>query len=387
MNFRPVNTYTGPDGCLYIIDMYRGIIQESTWAQPGSFLYYQIISKGLDKNIGRGRIYRLVHKDMPRGKRPALLDASTDDLVSYLGHSNGWWRDNAQRELIIRGDQSVITKLKEKATSATNTIERLHALWTLEGLNALDKQTIITLLDDRDTQILKSAIRLAEPLAKETDAEVLNKLEALSNNKSRDVRSQLLLSLSQVQTTQPMAIVKKVINATPNDPLMLGIQSSLQKTDEARRFGYTLSSVEPQVRQSIIEGARIFRSVCASCHGPEGMGLPSETAPPLISKFKLIEYKDEVIKIMLHGVKGPIDGRTYTEQMIPMGINSDEWIASVLSYVRYDLCMRSFPQMGQGYINWVVVTPDQVKNIRELNRDRKVPWTWDELHEKRKRAD
>jgi hypothetical protein len=106
----------------------------------------------------------------------------------------------------------------------------------------------------------------------------------------------------------------------------------------------------------------------------------------LISKFKLIEYKDEVIKIMLHGLKGPVDGRSYTDQMVPMGANSDEWIASVLSYVRYDLSMRSFPQMGQGYINWVIVTPAQVKSVRELNDGREVPWTWEEMLEARKRA-
>ena len=97
MNFRPINTYTGPDGCLYIVDMYRGIIQESTWAQPGSFLYDQIINKGLNKNIKRGRIYRLVYDGMPRGEYPNMLDEPASQLVSYLDHPNGWWRDNAQK--------------------------------------------------------------------------------------------------------------------------------------------------------------------------------------------------------------------------------------------------------------------------------------------------
>jgi hypothetical protein len=120
-------------------------------------------------------------------------------------------------------------------------------------------------------------------------------------------------------------------------------------------------------------------------HGPEGQGLPTNIAPPLISKFKLIENRDEVIKIMLHGLKGPVDGQNYIEEMAPMGSNTDEWIASVLNYVRYDLCMRSFPQMNQGYLNWVIITPEQVKNIRDQNPDRKQPWTWKELIEEKKR--
>jgi glucose/arabinose dehydrogenase len=386
MNFRPVNTYTGPDGCLYIVDMYRGIIQESTWAQPGSFLYDQIISKGLDKNIRRGRIYRLVYDGMQRGEKPALLDASLNQLISYLSHPNGWWRDNAQRELVIRGDQSIIPTLKEKAAS-NNTLERLHALWTLEGLDALDKEIIIDALDARDVQVLKAAVRLSEPLINASDKEVLEKLEKLSRHSSRDVRSQVLLSLGGSEAGDQKEIVQKILDDSPDDPLFNGIQASLLQTENDKKYGYKLSSLEPNVRKSIIEGAGIFRSMCASCHGPEGRGLATGIAPPLISKFKLIEYKDEVIKIMLHGLKGPVDGQAYNEHMVAMGANSDEWIASVLSYVRYDLCMRSFPKMGQGYINWVIVTPDQVKNVREHNRNRKVPWTWDELREARKRAE
>ena len=62
MNFRPVNMATGPDGCLYIVDMYRGIIQESNWTREGSFLRPVIMRENLDKNFGRGRIYRLVYE-------------------------------------------------------------------------------------------------------------------------------------------------------------------------------------------------------------------------------------------------------------------------------------------------------------------------------------
>jgi mono/diheme cytochrome c family protein len=314
-----------------------------------------------------------------------LLDATGSDLVSYLNHPNGWWRDNAQKELIVRGDLSVIPLLKKKANSSSGVVERLHALWTLEGLKALDKEVLLDALDDKEVQVIKSGIRLSEPWIDQSDNEVLMMLHKLSSHNSRDVRSQLLLSLSGSKARQAKSIVQKIVEESPDDPLLTAIQSSLQKTKEARKYGYRLSSLAPQVRQSIVEGALIFRSSCAPCHGPEGQGLPTDVAPPLISKFKLIEYKEEVIKIMLHGLKGPVDGRLYPEQMVPMGTNSDEWIASVLSYVRYDLCMRSFPQMGEGYVNWVTVTPAQVKGIRELYLDRKVPWTWEELFEERNR--
>ncbi len=382
MNFRPVNTYTCPDGSLYIVDMYRGIIQESTWAQPGSFLYDQILSKGLHKNIRHGRIYRLVYDGISRGENPNMLNAEASQLVLYLDHPNGWWRDNAQKELIVRGDKSVISMLKEKAMgpdASPHITGRLHALWTLEGLDALDKETLLSALKDKEVQILKAAIRMSEPWLEKSDAEVMTAIEHLASHASRDVQSQLLLSLSRSDAQGSKAIVQKILEKETDDELLTGIMASLKKTEDARHLGYKLVGLRPEARQSVIEGATIFNSLCISCHGPEGQGLQTNIAPPLISKFKLIENRDEVIKIMLHGLTGPVDGQTYTDPMPPMGTNTDEWIASVLNYVRYDLCMRSFPQMNEGYLNWVIITPEQVKNIREKNPGRKTPWTWNEM--------
>ena len=76
MNFRPVNTYTGPDGCLYIVDMNRGIIQEGEWTKADSYLRPQIRRLGLDKNKQYGRIYRLVYDSMQPGPKPHMLDES-----------------------------------------------------------------------------------------------------------------------------------------------------------------------------------------------------------------------------------------------------------------------------------------------------------------------
>ncbi|MCA8966775.1 MAG: protein containing Coagulation factor 5/8 type, partial [Planctomycetes bacterium] len=105
-NFRPVNMYTAPDGTLYIVDMYRGIIQEGNWVQKGSYLRGVVQQYGLDRNIGRGRIYRLVHDGYTRGPRPRMLDESAAELVAHLGHPNGWWRDTAQKLIVLRGDRS-----------------------------------------------------------------------------------------------------------------------------------------------------------------------------------------------------------------------------------------------------------------------------------------
>src|SRR4051812_19376251 len=104
--FRPVNLYTGPDGCLYIADLYRGILQHKLYIT--SFLRKQMLDRGLDKGLGLGRIYRVVSEAKPPGPSPKLAKASSADLIRALSHANGWWRDNAQRLLVDRKDPAAL---------------------------------------------------------------------------------------------------------------------------------------------------------------------------------------------------------------------------------------------------------------------------------------
>ena len=384
MNFRPVNTCTGPDGCLYIVDMYRGIIQESAWAQPGSYLYSQILNKELNRNIKNGRIYRVIYDGIKPGPPPRMLDASVDQLVKFLDHPNGWWRDNAQREIIVRRDKSVVPVLLqmaagEKASDVNppSRIARLHALWTLEGLGEISEKIILKSLRDPDTQIRKAAVRLTEPYLNR--ANVLSALQNMTSDRSHDVLGQLMLSLSAFKSKETDLLSQKIVDQKEGNELLKRIKQSIQKNDEAKRYGYKLVSLTENDRKLVIDGAIIFKTLCPTCHGPDGEGLPTKIAPPLVSKFKLIEQKEGLIKIMLHGLTGPVDGIQYNDIMPAMGNNSDAWIAAVLTYVRYDLGMRSFPKVSEGFINWVVVQPAQVKKIRDQYAGRTKPWTWEEI--------
>jgi hypothetical protein len=139
--FRPVNLYTAPDGTLYIVDLYRGILQHQIYLT--TYLKNQSLARQLDKGNGLGRIYRVVADGKKPGAKPQMSKDSSADLVKYLSHPNGWWRDTAQRLLIERNDDSVISELRKIASSpdAEGSLGRLHALWTLEGMNALDAPT------------------------------------------------------------------------------------------------------------------------------------------------------------------------------------------------------------------------------------------------------
>ncbi|MEZ4830377.1 MAG: cytochrome C, partial [Bacteroidia bacterium] len=183
--FRPVQAVTGPDGCLYVVDMYRGIIQEGTWVGPGSYLRSVVDRKGIAQFVRKGRIYRIVHEQMEPGKKPALSDKSAAELLSFLGHPNGWYRMNAQKLIILKNDQTVIPRLKKLAMDNGSVwgkwinpgkdygLQRLHALWTLEGMDALDQNLLIQKYADTDPRVRSAAIRMSEPYFRQAEPDVI----------------------------------------------------------------------------------------------------------------------------------------------------------------------------------------------------------------------
>lgn len=374
MNFRAVNMYTGPDGCLYIVDMNRGIIQEGNWTGPKSYLRPQIKRLGLDKNIQHGRIYRLVHDGMAPGPKPKMLDESSKKLVGYLGHPNGWWRDNAQKELVVRNDQSVVPLLKAIAAGESNeaiklpsALARLHALWTLEGLNALDQNSIVHALKDNDFEIRKAAVRMTEPYLKKSDA-IVEALATLKSDPVADVRMQLIFSLAYSESPKAKALAGEIVKNANGAEVLARAQRSVEKNEDARKFGMKLGRLDAPDRTLVMNGSVIYKSLCATCHGADGAGLASKTAPALRGSRRLNRNNTQAsVRILLHGLSGPIEGNTYPTEMPSMKDNDDEWIASVLSYVRHE------------FTNSPPVRPADVKTIREQTVARDKAYTLDEL--------
>ncbi len=226
--FRPVNAYTAPDGALYVVDMYRGVVQHRVYIT--SYLRDQSKQRGLEQPLHQGRIYRVIHEGTPRGPAPHLSKSSSADLVNLLSHPNGWWRDTAQRLLVERSDVSVVPALQAKATADPNELGRIHALWTLEGMGALDKQTVMKALGDSQPKVRAVAIRMAEELLKTpAKPELLTRLVAMSQSDlDVDTQLQLAFTLGQVsdpQAEQGMTIIAKnsCSNAFVREALISGL--------------------------------------------------------------------------------------------------------------------------------------------------------------------
>lgn len=223
---RFVNAYAGPDGALYLVDMYRGLIQHQTYISD--YLRRQIDARKLDKPLGMGRIYRVVHKDSKIDHAaPKLSEMDSVQLVELLGHANAWHRHTAQRLLVQRNDSEAIDALNVMATTSENPQARIHALWTLEGMRDLTAQTLLAAGASDDQRVRAQVIRLSEAYEGET-AEA-RQFVSLMENYANDspnwaLDMQLALSagvLASIDAPKAYNVLLGVIERRGHDKLFL----------------------------------------------------------------------------------------------------------------------------------------------------------------------
>ena len=370
-NFRPVWAANGPDGCLHVVDMYRGIIQESNWVKPDSYLRPQVVKLGLDKNVGRGRIWRIVHDAQKPQPAPQLLRASDAQLVATLAHADGWRRDTAQKLLVLRRAEGSAPALREMVAHGASPLARIHALWTLDGLERTDRATVLAACSDADARVRETAARVAETLLRAGDIEILPALRKLAVDPAIDVRVQVLRSLRYARGEAARDLVLDLMARQPQNELIQATgRSTLAGGAEAPEPGLAKLAAADIKRWQ--QGRETYRSLCISCHGPDGKGMPSgqvRLAPPLAASRWLLANDEVPIRILLHGLTGAIDGVEYQGNlMAPQFANPDSWIADVLTYVR-----NSFGNTG------APLRAADVARVRKAFADRTQPWRPEDL--------
>jgi mono/diheme cytochrome c family protein/glucose/arabinose dehydrogenase len=179
--FRPVNARVGPDGTLYLADMYHGIIEHVIFIVP--WLTKQIAERKLHEGNDHGRIWRIVHEN--GNKREKWSDG---DLVKMLGHPNGWQRNTAQRLLVERGEDIGDPNRFETP------LHRLHALWTLEGMGKLKPEHLQKAANDADSRVRAVAARLGAEIALNEEPDASVRLHALLSPKPLSVIAEHLTS-------------------------------------------------------------------------------------------------------------------------------------------------------------------------------------------------
>lgn len=228
--FRPTNTAQGPDGALYISDMYRGIIQHSAYMTP--YLKEQTLKRNLVLPVDMGRIWRIRPKRVESGKwrveRVNLSKKSSKELVALLNHPSGWYRDMAQRLLVERQDVSVVSDL-EKVARTGNLLGRIHALWTLEGLNQNNLALLTALLDIPNTKLRVQLLQLLDKTPKAyLQAKVLDKVSRLSTLKDQEMSVVLALSAGNIKSEKGFQILMQTLQNFPDQVLQRdAVMSSL----------------------------------------------------------------------------------------------------------------------------------------------------------------
>ncbi len=220
---RPVNVRNGPDGALYICDMYRRFIDHARFF-PEEFSQSNYMRAGFDQ----GRIYRLA----PKGYKapPArVLPAASKELVALLESSDNWPRLTAQRLLVDRQAKEVAPQLEAMLKDATSAQTRVHAQWTLDGLGLATVEHVLTGLKDAEPGVVESAIVLAERKFPDR-AEVEKAYLELTRHDSRRVRFLAAIELADDESEAATEALTAVLGDDPGDEwIRKGVLSASEK--------------------------------------------------------------------------------------------------------------------------------------------------------------
>ncbi len=367
--FRPVTLYNGPDGALYVVDMYRGIIQHKTYLTE--YLKGEIKSRQLTKPLSCGRIYKIV----PKGKQAlasANMPTNPDSLVKLLQHPNGWIRDQAQQMIVEKKMTQLAPALKRNVKQVNNPVLVTHSLWTLEGLGALQAEDIVPLLSQTNWKLQVQALSVLPSVINKSSYKqylpLINQLADKNDTLTAPYLAFVTQIIKPIDSVASNNILLKIVKQHPNNTYVSdAVVSTLKGKEEVfakqvrsiiadttfainKKLYTVVNDIKnpgsrnlPALKREFPKGMAIFTSVCQTCHGADGNGIKS-LAPPLHKSDWVTGDKNKLISIVLYGLTGPVkvSGKVYKApeingEMPGIGNNkdySDEDIAQLLSLIR-----------------------------------------------------
>ncbi|MEO5581727.1 MAG: c-type cytochrome, partial [Saprospiraceae bacterium] len=332
--FRPVFLASGPDGALYVTDMYRGLIQHGAYVTP--YLREQTIKRNLVLPVHLGRIWKIIPEDFKPPLTLKLSSLSSIDLLTFLNHENGWYRDVAQRLLVEKNDQTIKGALTTLALTGSSPVSRIQALWTLEGMDILASDPLFTLLSDTNALIRSHAIRLLEFKARQ-DKNVNEKLgialQKMWPNAYDKELLQMALSAGALNPEAALRILNGIIQRVDSSSLMRDAVLSSAYGIEYKLFQSLLKSGwkdSPDLSKEIF----LEMLVTAIIRNAQ----PEEVAG-LLSAITLKEPLDWYSKTILHSmiIQGhnnkfkPIKLSTLPNMLVPSSLKIDSVQRKILS--------------------------------------------------------
>ena len=363
LNFRPTDLEFAPDGSLYVVDWHNALIG-----------HMQHSARDPNRDHAHGRIYRVTYPSRPLVKPAKIAGASIAQLLENLKLHEYRSRYRTRRELrgrdagqVVQATRAWVKKLPQDADERL----RLEALWVTWGAGKTDVALLKELLNSEDHRIRSAAVRVLRFNLKQVKRhkELLAKAAADSHGRVRmeaTVAASFLgkkdglevLAIAEpkgmVRTyKQTMDFSKGVLENTPVPPA--AHRSRLQPPAHLSK---------PDAKLYVL-GEEIYNrdAHCATCHQPNGKGLPDSGFPPLAGTSWANGDPERLIKLTLKGLLGPIEvqGKEYPGQ-VPMtpfeALLNDEEIAAVLTFTR-----NSFGNKAS------VIKPAQVSRVRGSVKD------------------
>lgn len=409
--FRPINARTGPDGALYIADMYKGVIEHVIFMVP--WIADQVKERDLETGNDLGRIWRIVAENRPISYRsPLLSKMSSQQLVEQLSHPNGWRRDSAQRLLVDRRAMDAIGPLKNLVKDEGSHLGVMHALWTLEGLGALKWPVADETLQHEHPHVRATALRVMDKIM--TEELRPNAVEAIATRiyerEETDpiVLQQALITLSAAAGPEDYQLLLQLAAKRPDqlgrtaaltglrrreaDCLQVAAEPVPHVPDEFREqfvrdltslieIGGSLPKATPPINYDGLtpeeiaqtkQGAQQYAVLCASCHQLHGFGTPN-VAPPLARSEWVTGSPKRLAQVVLRGLVGPIKvrGKEWNLHMPGLGGSGavkDQDLAAILTYVR-----RAWGNAAEP------IDSTLIARERKASANRTFPWTAAEL--------
>ncbi|UBM57522.1 c-type cytochrome [Marinilongibacter aquaticus] len=367
-NFRPVDMEFAPDGSLYLVDWHNVLVG-----------HMQHNARDPLRDHVHGRIYRITYPSRPLVEPAKVAGASIEELLENLKLPEYRTRYRTRRELRERNKDEVLKALKSwtaalDKSDANYEHNMLEALWVSWGLDAVDQELLKTLLNAQDYKARAAAVRVLRYTGHQVDDQFELLKKAAADEHGR-VRLEAMVAASWLENEKAKAVLA-IVSEKPLDEWMKEQhQAILDHMVPYSPEKNTVESVSTEEQKAFLAGKEIYsrEGFCITCHQTDGKGLESSGFPPLAGNEWVQGDEEKLIKIVLHGLYGPIeiDGKKYPGQ-VPMtpfgGMLNDEEIASVLTFVR-----GSFGNKAKA------VKPETVKKVREATKDKTGFYTVEEL--------
>ncbi|WP_149273957.1 DUF7133 domain-containing protein [Pareuzebyella sediminis] len=403
--FRPVYLKNGLDGSLYVVDLHRGVIQHHAFLSP--YLRKRAREKQLDTIVSKGRILKISAKGAPMEKYPNFQKADPEVLVQLLGHENGAIRTKAQYQLVYKKYSGMIPDLEQLALQTKNPLAQIHALYTLQGIDGLSFELLTQALQIAQPQVVAHTLLLMEGYASPEKAPIAFSLyKKLVKKQDPTINLYILATMGTWAHENPEQWFSfaDLLLKDPNENVVME-EAFLSGIGPSSKNFYTLLSGnasnkvsermlqdlrgivknqennalnpiyedKPRRADSRTAGAKLYRQLCAVCHGIDGRGTEN-LAPPLMGS-KYVRDHEKLARIILHGLTGPIkvNGESYNFTAAMPGFYgnqslTDRDIKDIMSYVGNAFSNRSKS-----------VTLDRIKELRVEKSKSGAEYTEEEL--------